>query len=140
MCFSNGSSHEKLLGSYPRTLLRRTSTQVYFTNFAYISRATIFLEYLQYLILYACVKEKITEKSAVESILFKVTVWHYNLIPHQGVLIQQKIPLKTQCCRSQHYQMINVNLNLMHNILAKIWFVPLLWKKKRGFTQRYRTF
>ena len=58
VCFSNRSSHLKLLGSYPTTLLRSTSTQVYFTDFAYISRTCIFLEYLQYLILYVWVTRK----------------------------------------------------------------------------------
>ena len=68
----------KLLGSYPTTLLRRTSSQVYFTDFANISRISIFQNIYSVSFCTCGFQEKTTEKSTVESIVFKVTVLHYN--------------------------------------------------------------
>ena len=78
-------------------------------------------------------QEKTTEKSTVDSIVFSVTVLHYNLIPHQGVLIQKKIPLKTQCFRSQHCQMISVILNLISEYTRKNLICSLTLKNEEGF-------
>ena len=80
-----------------------------------------FMSYLSYCIYYQFISlcipcnplsQKCGERTNSFILLF-LTVLYYNLTPHQGVLIQQKIPLKTQCFRSQHCQMISVILNLI---------------------------
>ena len=55
------------------------------------------------------------------------------MIHHQGVLIQQKIPLKTQCFRSQRCQMLNVNLNLISQHTHKNLICSLTLKREEGF-------
>ena len=65
---------KKLLGSYSTFLLRRLSSQVYFTDFTYIFHNICSISFCT-----SGLEEETTEKSAVESIVLKVTVLLYNL-------------------------------------------------------------
>ena len=56
------------------TLLRETSSRVYFSDFAYISRTFIFQNICSISLCTCGLQEKTAAKSTVESVAFKVTV------------------------------------------------------------------
>ena len=82
-----------LLLSYPTTLLRRTSSQACFTDFAYISRTSIFQNICSILFCTCDNREKTIEKSVVESIILRIQYYITTLAPLNQI-VRQTLPLE----------------------------------------------